>query len=171
MIGADNGLVGELALALGAERLAAIQAHAATVVAEEEADARAAHAGDALLDRLDATAALHLIVGGLLLQRIAHIEDHAPPVVDRSSGLTRYLAPMRRRYTRLRVLGRAGRDRAGQTLYLVSCACGSPPFKTLGRSLRWRKTKSCGCLRNEAFEETKRLRRRLLERAAGRKAA
>ncbi len=159
MIGVDEGLVAELAHGLGPDYLAALQAHAAGVAADEERDAGEQHAAEALLDRLEAAAALHLLVGGQLLLRVAELEE-GPPVASRSHVGVRYIARMRRRYRRLRVLGRATNARDGRARYRVSCSCGSPPLVTLGASLRSGKTRSCGCLRDERLREMVANRRR-----------
>jgi len=77
----------------------------------------------------------------------------------------RYVAPIEPRYERLEVLGRAGVNKQGKVLYECRCNCGSPPFRTLGESLRSRRTQSCGCLRNERVRAA--AQKRKAERGAG----
>jgi hypothetical protein len=66
---------------------------------------------------------------------------------------------MEAKYDRLAVLCRAANNARGKSQFLVQCDCGtSPPFVVLGDSLRRRKTKSCGCLRNELAAQRNRER-------------
>lgn len=75
------------------------------------------------------------------------------------------VAPMEPRYDRLAVLERAGSNRHGKALYRCQCDCGSPPFRTVGVSLRAGKTRSCGCYRGERVRDG--VRKRMQKRGAG----
>lgn len=55
-----------------------------------------------------------------------------------------------RRFKRLTVLRRAGRDKVGHFRWIVSCSCGSEPFRVLGTNLEEGRTLSCGCYHREA---------------------
>jgi hypothetical protein len=142
--------------------LAAIQAHAAEIAAEEVRDSGARFVGPALLYRLEHTAILHLLVAGLLLRHVEILE--AQPIEIVSAGKRRRCAPVRRWHGRLRTLAFVTQRRRGRRTRLrVRCRCTCGQIVTvLKDDLVREKVRSCGCRRDELT--AKRNRERALHR-------
>jgi hypothetical protein len=155
----------QIAASIAPGDLAALQAHASEIVAEEIRDAGARFVGPELLYRLEHTAILHLLVTGLLMRHVEATE--AEPVEIVSAGRRRRCAPLRRWHGRLRALAFVTQRRRGRRTQLrVRCRCACGEIVTvLKDDLRRRKVRSCGCRRDELTAQRNR------ERAEMRRAA
>lgn len=150
----DNGRLISLAGGLFPDDMAVVQRLAAETAAIEERELAAVHAGPELLYRLEHTAALYLIVGGLLARRLDELEAAGA----RPRG-AHNAAPMRQRYARLRILasiGRHQRDRHGLGWVRYRCARCWSYGSARGADVRNDKTRSCGCLRGEHMRDARR---------------
>lgn len=138
--------------------LAAIQAHAAEIAAEEVRDAGERSVGPELLYRLEHTAVLHLVVAGLLLRHVEVLE--AQPIEIVSAGKRRRCAPIRRWHGRLRTLAFVTQRRRGRRTRLrVRCRCSCGQIVTVSKDdLLREKVRSCGCRRDELTAQRNRER-------------
>ncbi|MGK3995156.1 hypothetical protein [Sorangium sp. So ce1024] len=147
--------------------LAAIQAHAAEIAAEEIRDAEDRHVGPAVLYYLEQTVILLLVVAGFILRHIEAVEAAGAPVMLRSGGKLRRLLAVKRWHGRLRTLGYAKRRRSDRrTVRRVRCRCACGEMVDVRPTdLLSERTTSCGCRRDELTAARNR------ERAEQRRAA
>ncbi|WP_437309934.1 hypothetical protein [Sorangium sp. So ce388] len=154
-----------LAASIDPGDLAAIQAHAEEIVADELRDSER-FVGPERLYRLEHTATLHLVVAGLLLREVEALE--AQPIEIVSAGRRRRCSPIRRWHGRLRTLAFVAtqRRRGRRTRLRVRCRCACGQIVTvLKDDLARGKVRSCGCRRDEMTADRNR------ERAEQRRAA